>query len=501
MSNAQLDEGRDNRERVVILGSGWAGYTLARQLDSKKFQAVVVSPRSHFSFTPLLASTSVGTLEFRTALEPIRSRRTNVEFYQGWADDVDFANKKVTIEESVVDPLQSMALTGDRHAGQTAEERVESKQRAAKKGRLFDLAYDKLVISVGCYSQTFGTPGVKEHAYFLKDVGDARKIRNRLLSCFEAAALPTTPDAIKKNLLNFAIVGGGPTGIEFAAELHDLIAEDLDRMYPELIPFHKISVYDVSAKVLPMFDESLTKYATEAFRREGITIKTSHHVEGLKPGAPGNSPDSHADYACYTLNVKEEGEVGVGMCVWSTGLMQNPFVANALRELPELPQAAKQSETESGQKAAPSQPWKVKMDSKSGSILTDERLQIKLISDKQETVLQDVYALGDCGILEGTSYPATAQVASQKAVWLAKRLNKNDLETSSFSFSNLGTMAYLGNWKALFQGGQGSQISGWAAWVMWRGAYLTKSVSIRNKILIPIYWVINWLFGRDISRF
>lgn len=181
--------------------------------------------------------------------------------------------------------------------------------------------------------------------------------------------------------------------------------------------------------------------------------------------------------------------------------MQNPFVANALRELPELPQAAKQSETESGQKAAPSQPWKVKMDSKSGSILTDERLQIKLISDKQETVLQDVYALGDCGILEGTSYPATAQVASQKAVWLAKRLNKNDLETSSFSFSNLGTMAYLGNWKALFQGGQGSQISGWAAWVMWRGAYLTKSVSIRNKILIPIYWVINWLFGRDISRF
>lgn len=505
MSNAQLDAGRENRERVVILGSGWAGYTLARQLDSKKYQAVVVSPRSHFSFTPLLASTSVGTLEFRTALEPIRSRRTNVQFYQGWADGVDFANKKVTIEESVVDPLQSLAPTGDRHAGQTAVQRAENQQREAKKGRLFDLAYDKLVISVGCYSQTFGTPGVKEHAYFLKDVGDARKIRNRLLSCFEAAALPTTPDAIKKNLLNFAIVGGGPTGIEFAAELHDLISEDLARIYPELIPFHKITVYDVSPKVLPMFDESLAKYAMDAFRREGITIKTSHHVEGLKRGAPGNSPDSHADYACYTLKVKEEGEVGVGMCVWSTGLMQNPFVASALHELPQLPNCAKQIQTEPRQVAAPSQLWKVKMDTKTGSILTDDRLQIKLISeagkDTQETVMQDVYAMGDCAIIEGTAYPATAQVASQKAFWLAKRLNKQDLETSTFSWSNLGTMAYLGNWKALFQGGHGGNISGRAAWVMWRGAYMTKSVSIRNKILIPVYWFINWLFGRDISRF
>ena len=69
---------RKDRERVIILGSGWAGYTVARELDSKKYQAVVVSPRSYFAFTPLLASTSVGTLEFRTALEPIRTRRTDV---------------------------------------------------------------------------------------------------------------------------------------------------------------------------------------------------------------------------------------------------------------------------------------------------------------------------------------------------------------------------------------------------------------------------------------
>jgi NADH dehydrogenase FAD-containing subunit len=152
---------------------------------------------------------------------------------------------------------------------------------------------------------------------FLKDVGDARKIRNRLLACFESAALPTTTDEQRRQLLSFAIVGGGPTGIEFSAELHDIITEDLSRVYPELIPFHKITVYDVAAKVLPMFDEKLGKYAMDTFRREGIDVKTSHHVEGLRPGAPGQEVAETQDHGVLTLKIKEEGELGVGMVVWS----------------------------------------------------------------------------------------------------------------------------------------------------------------------------------------
>jgi NADH dehydrogenase len=127
------------------------------------------------------------------------------DFIQGWADSVDFANKKISIEEAVDDPRQGLALTGDPHENKSLGEKAAEN----KKGKLFDMSYDKLIITVGCYSQTFGTPGVKEHALFLKDVGDARKIRNRLLACFETAALPTTTDQMKKNLLNFAVVGGG----------------------------------------------------------------------------------------------------------------------------------------------------------------------------------------------------------------------------------------------------------------------------------------------------
>ncbi|ORY04258.1 pyridine nucleotide-disulfide oxidoreductase-domain-containing protein [Clohesyomyces aquaticus] len=500
---------RKDRERVVILGSGWAGYTIARQLDPKKFQAVVVSPRSYFAFTPLLASTAVGTLEFRTALEPIRGRRTKFEYFQGWADGVDFKNKTVAIEEAVDDPTQSLAPTRERHANKTKHEREVEKVREAKKGTLFNLSYDKLVITVGCYSQTFNTPGVRENAYFLKDVGDARRIRNRLLACFEAAALPTTSDEMRQNLLNFAIVGGGPTGIEFSAELHDIIQEDLARIYPELIPFHHITVYDVADKVLPMFDEKLAKYAMDTFRREGISIRTKHHVEGLRIGPPEHSAEKDlGEHTCYTLKVKEEGEIGVGMVVWSTGLMNNPFVAKSMANVPDLPRASVKL-LESGSKidGSSSVSWTIQKDPKSGSVITDNRLRVKLeargdAKDKPQAILNDVYALGDCAILDGTVYPATAQVASQKADWLAKRLNRNDIEQTRFEWKNLGVMAYIGNWNALFQGGGGvGNISGRAAWVIWRGAYLTKSVSWRNKILIPTYWFINWIFGRDISRF
>lgn len=173
--------------------------------------------------------------------------------------------------------------------------------------------------------------------------------------------------------------------------------------------------------------------------------------------------------------------------------MQNPFIAKALQQVYEVPESTRPLDSAAKDMTSGSVRWQVKKDAKTGSIITDDRLRLKLESegegkDKPEAILKDVYALGDCAILEGTAYPATAQVASQKAFWLAKRLNKDDIDQSKFTWKNLGVMAYIGNWNALFQGGSGGNISGRAAWLIWRGAYLTKSVSLRNKILIPTYW-------------
>ncbi|CAK4012950.1 External alternative NAD(P)H-ubiquinone oxidoreductase B3, mitochondrial [Lecanosticta acicola] len=477
-SISHLDSTRNGRERVVVLGSGWGGFTVSRDLDPNKYQVVVVSPRSYFIFTPLLAGTSVGTLEFRTILEPIRrfrKRGLETEFFQGWADRVDLEKRTLTIEEATEDPVSSRALTYGPNEDKSLQQKKGEERAGAKKGELFDIEWDKLIVAVGCYAQTFNTPGVRQNAYFLKDAGDARRIRNRLLSCFEIAALPTTDENMKRHFLNFAVVGGGPTGIEWSAELYDLIYEDMRRLYPALIKYVNITVYDVAPNVLSMFDESLGKYAMKHFSRQGIAIKTSHHIQELRPGVPqGMQPPLGVKdgSSLYTLKLQEEGEIAVGMCVWSTGLAINPFVERALKGC-------------------------VKQHEKSHAIMTDARLQAK---DTNDNPIPSVYAIGDCAILEGTAYPATAQVANQKARWLAKHLNKGDIDRTEFTYRDLGVMAYLGGRKAVLQSGK-SDISGWIAWVIWRGAYLTKTVSWRNRILIPIYWSINWLFGRDISRF
>lgn len=505
ISTRELDATKGDRERVVILGSGWAGFVLSRELDKKKFQPVVVSPRSYFVFTPLLASTAVGTLEFRTTLESVRAKRSGVEFIQGWGDDVNFNEKSLRIEEATIRTPPASAKGGDAAS-------MYDRDGAKNKGALFDLKYDKLVVAVGCYSQTFGTPGVRENALFLKDIVDAVRIRKRALECFETASLPTTSDALRDQLLNFAIVGGGPTGVEFAAELFDLCHEDLKKLYPTLIPHVKITIYDVAPKILPMFDSKLADYALNLFKRDGIKVKTQHNIQELKTGLPGK-PREPGDGGCFTLKTKQDGEIGVGMCVWSTGLMMNPFIEKALAEVHAYPTSSA-TLTDATSISAPDEKWALKRYS-NGGLLVDDHFRVKLIpraySSSAETAdakipeatMQDVFALGDVSVCEKGRLPATAQVANQEAKWLGKRLNKGAFVEGEegFSFKNLGVMTYLGNMKAIMQTGGNTEIKGRTAWLIWRGAYLTQTISWRNKLLIPIYWSINWIFGRDISRF
>ena len=472
------------KERVVILGSGWAGYVLAQNLDSSKYEVLIVSPRSYFVFTPLLNDSAVGTLEFRNVLESIRKRNTKTEFLQGWADDVNFADKQITVEPSVLDQTAGNALVG---GASTPQEKAEKALASEDRGKAvfqmggsgqiggtgpqkvitFPVKYDKLVIAVGCYSQTFGTPGVKENALFLKDVNDARRIRRRILDLFELAKLPFLPDTTRRHLLHFAIVGGGPTGMEFAACLHDLINHDLAKIYPELMKFVRISLYDVAPKVLPMFDKSLADYAVKQYQRDNIEIKTSHHVERLRKGFPNdpeaqNDQDSQVRHRVYTIRTQEEGDVGIGLCVWSTGNMQNPFVAKALNHVRRYP-----SNSASIIKGEVSDPmkrqWMIQRDPKTGLILVDDHFRPHLRTQEAsddaegaEAVMQDVFALGDTTIMKSGRLPGTAQVANQQALWLAKTLNKASSpralsETEGFGFKNLGVMTYLGGSKAILQ--------------------------------------------------
>lgn len=135
-----------------------------------------------------MASTSVGTLEFRTTLESVR-RLGDVEFHQGWADDIDICRKVIRVEENQADDLSSQTILPPPKDPKSKDVQVEPPQ--IPKGPVMDVAYDKLVIAVGAYSQTFGIEGVRQHAHFLRDIGDARRIRLRVLSLFEQCSSPT----------------------------------------------------------------------------------------------------------------------------------------------------------------------------------------------------------------------------------------------------------------------------------------------------------------------
>ncbi|KAF9193936.1 hypothetical protein BGZ51_001629 [Haplosporangium sp. Z 767] len=438
--------------RVMILGSGWGGFKLLRDMNKDSYQVVAVSPRNHFLFTPLLASTSVGTLEFRCITEPVRGYTRDVEYHQAWCDTIDF-------DQCKVDCTLNLSTVPAVHVSDSVKE-------ASADDTKLHLDYDHLIIAVGSYSNTFHIPGVKEHAFFLKEVSDARKIRTRVLECFERAEMSRS-DEERNALLHFAVVGGGPTGVEFSSELHDFIREDCSRLFPGLMTHVTLAVYDVAPTILASFDKSLSAYCMTKFKRSGIEVRTGTVVDKVEDGR---------------MVLKDGKIIPFGCLVWSTGLTENPMTTSLEGKV---------------------------MKSKSKRILTDSYLRVL---DTEGKVIPNVYALGDCATIKDHELPQTAQVANQQAIYLRKALNKLAKQpeksltdvTGPFSFKNLGSMAYIGNWEAVVDMtkiNENAKESGTLAWVFWRSSYLTMSVSARNKMVIPMYWFLTWIFGRDVSSF
>jgi NADH dehydrogenase len=514
-----LPQSENQKERVVILGSGWGGYTLSRRLSPKNYSPLIISPRSYFVFTPLLTDAASGSLDFSNIVEPVRDPRSKVDFIQAAARAIDLKKKTILCEATVVKSgVTESPRTEDRETEEgpeTTSKKPMQNQRLWEQGETFEVPYDKLIIAVGAVSRTFGTPGVRENAMFFKDIGDAKRVKRRVRECFELAVLPTTTTDMQKHLLHFAIVGAGPTGIELAASLRDFIYDDMMVLYPTLNAIPKITLYDVAPKVLSMFDESLSRYAMETMKKEGIDIKTSHHVKSLRWGPPGGSSLHEMDpKRCLTLETEEEGQVGVGMCVWVTGNAMPKFITQSLGTVDFPTNSIHAFEgSEEVPASAEQESWQFKKAPRKGPLLVDGHLRVQLQNEAGQTaVLRDVFALGDNAMPETGAPPATAQATFQEAKWLASHLNKKDLnQTSSFSFRNMGTMAYIGSERALMQiphedAGHTRKylpdgIKGRTASLVWNAAYITMSISWRNKFRVAFRWTLNKIFGRDVSRF
>ncbi|KAJ4975823.1 hypothetical protein NE237_000929 [Protea cynaroides] len=521
------------KKRVVVLGTGWAAMSFLKNLDSSKYDVQVVSPRNYFAFTPLLPSVTCGTVEARSVVEPIRNIiGGEARFWEAECTQIDAPNKKVHCRT-----IQQVGSGGKEE---------------------FVVDYDYLVIALGARSNTFNTPGVEENCHFLKEVEDAQRIRRSVIDCFEKATLPNLSEEERKKNLHFVVVGGGPTGVEFAAELHDFVTEDLVKLYPKAKDLVKITLLEAGGSILNMFDKRITTFAVEKFSRDGINVKTGSMVVKV------------TDSAISTKEMKsgEISSIPYGMVVWSTGIGTRPVIMEFMKQIGQNKRRVLATDEwlrvegcrdvyALGDCATINQRKVMedigvifdKADKDKSGTLTVQEVQaliediiirypqvelymknrnmknvVSLLMDSQgddkKSLEMNIEELKSALSLVDSlmkNLPATAQVASQQGAYLADCYNRMEKCEENpegplrfrgegrhrfrpFQYKHLGQFAPLGGEQTAAQlPGDWVSIGHSSQW-LWYSVYASKQVSWRTRVLVVSDWMRRFIFGRDSSR-
>ncbi|KAK4049655.1 hypothetical protein OIV83_003930 [Microbotryomycetes sp. JL201] len=514
------------KKKLVIVGGGWGSVGLLKHLDPDEWHVTVIAPDNYFLFHPLLPSATVGTVEVRSLVEPLRKviARVSGHYIQAKAVDVDMSARLLEVEAQ----------------GQES----------------FYVPYDRLVIACGSVNATHGVPGL-EHCYQLKTVPDAQAIRRRVMENLEKACVPSTSEEERETLLNFVICGGGPTGVEFASELFDMINEDVLDYMPNLLR-ERVKVHIIQSRdhILNTYSEKISQYAEERFKRNEIDTILNARVKKVTP-----------DEVVYTTKKAdgslEEHRVPSGLTLWSTGIAMNPFTQKVASLLPNQ-YHKKALEVDSHLRVIGAPLGTVYAlgdcatietnlvdhllemvdrcdEDKDGNInLQEYEKMMKIVHRRFPTTQKyaqkirnvfDEYKRqdGTLGMNEladlfidiskkMTNLPATAQVANQQGVYLGKKLSKiaktghevaiankvyddpDDMLYDPFKYTHLGSLAYIGN-SAVFDFGPLSFAGGLVAMYLWRSVYWSEQVSARTRVLLAIDWIKRGVFGRDLSKF
>ncbi|KAK9839229.1 hypothetical protein WJX81_002839 [Elliptochloris bilobata] len=290
-----------SKPRVVVLGSGWGAMSFLKSLPRDAAESIdltLISPRNYFLYTPLLPAVATGTVEERSIVEPVRRvLKKKGKYFEAICNDID------PVERSLVACFPPEAGLDE---------------------ACFKVPYDMLVLAVGSSNNTFGIKGVEDHCFFFRSITNANELRRRVSECFERAALPQSTSEERKKLLSFVVVGGGPTGVEVAAELHDMVRDDLVKVYPDLIKDVRIRVIELMDHVLSTYDRAISDYTANEFSRGAIELVLNSRVAGVRKG--------EVDVINTTTNTTEV--IPFGACVWSTGVAMHPLIKKLQGKLP-----------------------------------------------------------------------------------------------------------------------------------------------------------------------
>jgi NADH:ubiquinone reductase (non-electrogenic) len=275
---------------MVILGSGWAACNTIQNLGTaalKEYDITVVSPNNYYVYTPMLPSVTVGTLEPRSIVEPVRNfishhlkkvPEAKIVFTEAEATGIDVEARRVQCLDA--SPRTPVTLETARRTKKTWSSSLsgapvyDTRNTEGSYKYEFSIPYDVLVLGVGATTNTFGTPGAMEHCLFLKTVNDALQIRSAVMDCFETASVALAAKEQRSELdrlLSFVVVGAGPTGVEIAAELRDFVVDNLSSSYPHFKDYSiKVQIVEMGDKVLNTYDKAISTYTQKRFARNDI---------------------------------------------------------------------------------------------------------------------------------------------------------------------------------------------------------------------------------------
>ena len=408
---------------IVVVGAGFAGTYTLKYLDDvfgndSDIKLVLVNPSNYFLFTPLLHEAATGLQTPTNLTEPLRKIfKCLSDFHMASAKKVNTKNQ--TIETSIG-----------------------------------DIKYDYLVLALGSEINFFNTPGAPENCLTLKSINEAAKIKDTLIGLLEAASHENDSKK-QKELLSLSVIGGGPTGVELAAEMSEFMHESIKKLYKNnsLENKIKINLIQSNKELIPQFAFPLRKKALKILEKKGINIIFNKKVVKI-------NKDS--------LELDSGEKISSQTTVWTAGV--KPKTIDFDIEVTKT---------------------------KPGHLEVDEFLRVKN--------QKNIFSLGDMASFidpkSGQPVPATAQTATRQAKICATNVfySIKNKKPKPYIYKHVGDLVSLGRWRA---GGEilGITFSGRLAWWFWRTVYLFKLISWQKKIRVALDWTIDLFSPRDTSQ-
>lgn len=409
------------RHHVVIIGGGFGGLFAAKKFKGKDIAVTIIDRTNHHLFQPLLYQVATGILsegEIAPSIRQLMADDENIRVIKGEVRNIDIDGQNVTADLG---------------------------------GKEAVIEYDSLILAAGAAQSYFGNDHFAEFAPGMKSVDDALEIRARVTGAFERAEITSDPEE-RRRLLNFVVVGAGPTGVELAGQLAEMAHRTLAKEFREVDTNDaRIILIDGGPQVLPPFGKRLGRKARRKLEDLGVEVVLNSLVTNV----------DREGVTYKNMKTGEESSIPSYAKIWSAGVAASPLGKHV----------ADQAGVESD---------------RAGRVMVNEDLTLG--------VHKNVFLIGDMINLNGL--PGVAQVAMQGGQYAAKTIideieNGTSPEARApFDYFDKGSMAIVSRFNAVVKINK-AEVSGFIGWLMWLALHLLYLVGFRNRAIAAFSWGLN----------